>query len=208
MNMNNCIVNTANTFSYTTSTKSVNACDYAAPSTSIKMTEGQYCNLFSDINKGLDSVEITDYKSKMTIKDINVYGKPDPKVVEVEFENGYDKKTTKIKAVCDKDDVFDLEFGVYIAMAKYLYGKALTTKGIEFKAFELSLYTENEKKVRKAIKEYHKKIKALEDEKKELEEQKKAKLRRKEKNHLRRQKIKERKQKELIKLIDKVVKNS
>ena len=68
--------------------------------------------------------KINKYISDVIITDINVYGSPEPKVVEVTFK--YGENTQKIKAICDKDDVFNLEYGIYIAIAKYIWGKHLT----------------------------------------------------------------------------------
>ena len=50
--------------------------------------------------------KLNEYINYITITDINVYGSPEPKVVEVTFK--YDDSIQKIKAICDKDDVFNL----------------------------------------------------------------------------------------------------
>jgi len=132
---------------------------------------------------------LCEYYYEPIIIDINVYGHDKPKVVEVEFK--YQGYTKKIKAICNNEDEFDLKKGVYIALSKLLYKNEYTTEGIEEMAHQLSLKKENEKKVDKAIKDYHKKLRAEEENKQKEKEEKAARKRRKEKNDARKRRRKE-----------------
>ena len=107
-----------------------------------------------------------EFNPNIRIKDVTVYGKPDPRVVELLIWEREDEciRKTKVKAICDKEDVFDLEKGIYIAIIKYLYGNTLTPTGIEEFADKLKLYTFWNKKVQKAIKLYNDKLKTKEKE--------------------------------------------
>ena len=143
--------------------------------------------------------KLKEYINYITITDINVYGSPEPKVVEVTFK--YDESIQKIKAICDKDDVFNLEYGIYVAIAKYIWGKHLTPAGIEMKAKELSMYRAWDKTVNKAIKCYFKKLKDTEDAERKETDAKEAKLRRRNKNQIKKRKKKDKAMSELKKLM-------
>lgn len=76
------------------------------------------------------------------------------KVIKVQFTDG-----TSVKAICHDGDVFSLNRGLFIAMAKRLYGDEYTVEGVEFMAAQLSYLKKYNKMVDKAIKLYEKEIK-------------------------------------------------
>lgn len=164
----------------------------------------------NDGKKSLDEychdkyIEFMNDQKEFCIKDINVYGSPEPRVVEVEFYHKH--KPIKVKAICDKEDKFDLARGIYICIAKLLYKDSMTLEGIIKKADELSLYKHNEKIVNNAIKDYKKKIKTIEEAKEKEKQKKKEEASRREKKIARKKKQRERKNDELAKAIKKAIK--
>lgn len=170
-------------------------------------------NLIVETNNGNKSlneychdkcVEFMNDQKEFCITDINVYGSPEPRVVEVEFY--YNHKPKKVKAICDKEDKFDLARGIYICIAKLLYKDSMTLEGIIKKADELSLYKHNEKIVNNAIKDYKRKIKIIEEAKEKEKQKKKEEASRREKNIARKRRQRERKNDELAKAIKKAIK--
>lgn len=93
-------------------------------------------------NTSEKNIEILDYKILV----------PD-KVIRVNFT---DKKSEKL--VCDKEDIFDLRNGLFIALAKHLYKNTYTLEGIELKAKEFSYTKKYIKMIDKVIRNHNKKI--------------------------------------------------
>lgn len=98
------------------------------------------------------------------------------RVVEVTFNDYF---YTKVKTVCDKNDIFSLERALYIAYAKQRYNGTYTSEGIEKKADEFKYEKFYVSKVKNALKVYEcqQKLAALDKEEKEI------KLRQKQKRH-------------------------
>ena len=98
------------------------------------------------------------------------------RVVEVTFNDYF---YTKVKTVCDKNDIFSLERALYIAYAKQRYNGTYTSEGIEKKADEFKYEKFYVSKVKNALKVYEcqQKLAALNKEEEEI------KLRQKQKRH-------------------------
>ena len=96
------------------------------------------------------------------IKDVKEY--VSNKVYEFTFNDD-----TKIKTICDEEDVFDLEYAFYLALAKKLYSETYTFEGVIHKSYELQY----EKKYVKIVKNGIKLFKKIQEEKikKEQEEE-------------------------------------
>lgn len=88
------------------------------------------------------------------------------KVVKVTFGDRREEKM-----ICSKEDVFNLERCLYIAIAKHLYKEEYTIEGIEWKAFELSHQKEFVKIVKRALKFYEKKEKERAEEEVRIKEE-------------------------------------
>ena len=114
------------------------------------------------------------------------------RVVEVTFD---DDLYTKVKTVCDKNDIFSLERALYIAYAKRLYNGKYTSEGIEKKADEFKYEKYYVSKVKNALKvyEYQQKLAALDKEEEEI------KLRQKQKRHERNERRRARRAEEATK---------
>ena len=134
-----------------------------------------------------------------TIEKIDVYNN---KVVKVTFEDRQSDLLIEVKAICDDDDIFDLEKGVYICIAKLLYSGILTTRGIESAANDIALYKKNVKYVNKAIKQYYKEIKEAELFEIQKAKEKAEKQNRENKKRLKNQKRKEKRKSDFIDLIN------
>lgn len=139
-----------------------------------------------EFNSKVDSVK-KDEKQTMNFKisKLDVFNN---KVVKTTFSDGKVER-----AICDEEDEFDLKFGVFICISKYLYKDTLTNHGIYIKALELSWYKEYNKIVDKAIKDYYKKLDKENKEKEEKQLEKEKAARRKIKNNIR--KVKQKKKK-------------
>lgn len=111
------------------------------------------------------------------------------RVVEVTFNVGL---LTKVKTVCDKNDIFSLERALYIAYAKRQYNDVYTLEGIEKKADEFKYEKSYVSKVKNALKVYEcqQKLAALDKEEEEI------KFRQKQKRHERNERRRERRAKE------------
>lgn len=98
------------------------------------------------------------------------------RVVEVAFNDYF---YTKVKTVCDKNDIFSLERALYIAYAKYRYNDMYTSEGIEKRADEFKYEKIYVSKVKNALKVYEcqQKLAALNKEEEEI------KYRQKQKRH-------------------------
>lgn len=179
-------------------------------SITISLNENNLAIETNDGNKSLDEychdkfTEFMNDQKEFCITDINVYGSPEPRVVEVNFY--FNHKPKKVKAICDKEDKFDLARGIYICIAKLLYKDSMTLEGIIKKADELSLYKHNEKIVNNAIKDYKRKIKIIEEAKEKEKQKKKEEASRREKNIAKKKRQRERKNDELAKAIKKAIK--
>ena len=99
------------------------------------------------------------------------------KVVKVNFTDG-----TFEKMVCHEDDMFDLKWCMFVAIAKKLYKNRYTCDGIEYKARELTYLKSTVKMVDKVMKDYNKKIKE-EEKAKRIEEAKKSAKENKKRKH-------------------------
>ena len=73
------------------------------------------------------------------------------KVVEVLFEEGNTEKM-----VCQEEDVFDIRRCLFIALAKHLYKKEYTFKGIEYKANEMMYIKRYAKMIDDVLKKHYK----------------------------------------------------
>jgi len=137
-----------------------------------------------------------------SIGKIDVYN---DKVVKVTFiDRRQSDLLIEVKAICDDNDIFDLEKGVYICIAKLLYNGILTTQGIESAAYDIALYKNNVKHVNKAIKKYFKEIKEAELSKIQKAKEKEEKQNRENKKRLKNQKRKEKRKSDFIDLINEV----
>lgn len=89
------------------------------------------------------------------------------RVVEVTFNDYF---YTKVKTVCDKNDIFSLERALYIAYAKQRYNGTYTSEGIEKKADEFKYEKFYVSKVKNALKVYEcqQKLAALNKKRKKL----------------------------------------
>lgn len=85
------------------------------------------------------------------IDDIQIFA-PEFRVICVTFVDG-----TKIRCICDKSDTFNLEYGVYLAISKYLYKDYLTLDGVIEHVEHLKQLKSVKKVVDNAIKAYHRK---------------------------------------------------
>lgn len=114
------------------------------------------------------------------------------RVVEVTFN---DDLYTKVKTVCDKNDIFYLERALYIAYAKRLYNGKYTSEGIEKKADEFKYAKSYVSRVKNALKVYEcqQKLAALDKEEEEI------KLRQKQKRHERNERRRARRAEEATK---------
>ena len=85
---------------------------------------------------------------------------------------------TIIKTVCSGEDVFDLRYACFLAIAKKLYSKILTFDGVINESYQLMYYKEYNKMVDKAIKKFYKEQeeKAKEEEAKRISKRKHDKL--------------------------------
>lgn len=98
---------------------------------------------------------------------------------------------TEIKTICKENDTFDFEFAFYLAYAKYLWKKSLTSAGIEKKAKEIMDIIDFNKLVKKSIKNYFKEQKKKEDEEKKKVEEKEKKQKQAKKKTLKKSKRKQ-----------------
>lgn len=131
------------------------------------------------------------------IKSIDV--KVPNKVMIVKFVDG-----KEIKVVCDKDDEFSVERGLYIAIAKKKFGTTHTTEGIEYEADKLKHLKEYVKYVKDGVKLYYK---DLEEKQKKLDEEERIK-KYKAKRKAYKQRRAERKRNEKIDLIASAIKKA
>ena len=114
------------------------------------------------------------------------------RVVEVAFNDYF---YTKVKTVCDKNDIFSLERALYIAYAKYRYNDMYTSEGIEKIADEFKYEKIYVSKVKNALKVYEcqQKLAALNKEEEEI------KYRQKQKRHERNERRRARRAEEATK---------
>lgn len=77
-----------------------------------------------------------------------------------------------IICVVSEPDVFDMYWGCFIALSKYIHGSDITAEGIEYYAKELSFDKSLIKEVNRAIKQYSKEIEAEKKAEKEAQEKK------------------------------------
>lgn len=132
------------------------------------------------------------------------------KVVEVTI---FDGKVHTYKQICQEYDIFDLNFALALAWAKYKDGFTtnyhLTVEGLEKTANQyLCYYKETQKEFNRAIKAYNKWFK--EETRKEVEEEERQAIieRRRAKNKKRKEKMKARKREEEINTIAEAIKRS
>lgn len=134
-------------------------------------------------------------------KDIIEYKKN--KVYKFVFEDN-----KEVKTICDDEDIFSLEFAFYLALAKKIYGKELTSIGLMKKAEELSYQKYYAKLVDKGMKLF-KALKEDEEKKKEKEKLKKEQYKRLiEKKKKRDKRLEERGKENIINLITEAIKRS
>lgn len=160
-------------------------------------------------NNAVDS-SIMAYTSCLSLEDYKITigeKEKDPKFIKVEIlcpekvmRFTFDDKTV-IKTICDEEDDFDFEFAFFIALAKKMYGKEYTSRGIFTKACELEVQKKYIKIVKKGIKVFKAAEKAKVDEEKKKAEQKAIKARRHEKNMKRRAAARERRVNEMAEAI-------
>ena len=131
------------------------------------------------------------------IKDIKEY--VPNKVYEFTF---YDD--TKIKTICDEEDVFDLEYAFYLALAKKLYSDKYTFEGVIHKSYELQY----EKRYVKIVKNGIKLFKKIQEEKFKKEQEEKLKKNQHKKYVEKKIKAKRRKEQNKINKIAKAIRLS
>lgn len=96
------------------------------------------------------------------------------KTMRVKISDQLEFHTPKdIICVVSEPDTFDMYWGCFIALSKFVHGDDITVEGIEYYAKKLSFDKLQIKEVNRAIKQYYKEIEA---EKKAAEEEKQKKL--------------------------------
>lgn len=121
------------------------------------------------------------------------------KVYEFTFHDG-----KKVKTIREENDLFDLEYMFYLAIAKKLYSKDCTLEGVLYKTSMLQFEKKYVKAVQKGIKLFNK-LKKEEFKKKEYDETKK----RQHERYVRRKKeAKERKRKDQVNIIAEAIRLS
>lgn len=142
----------------------------------------KYGDCFNDVMIKLTRMQVTTaYNS--SIQGIKVYV-PD-KVMGVWIAG------KEYKQVVKEPDIFSMEFGCALALAKHMYGSMLTSRGIELAAENLLYLKPVVKEIKTAIRMYKDMEKAKAKEAAREEEIKAIKARRREKNRLRREKRKQ-----------------
>lgn len=133
--------------------------------------------------KGEDEIMLNPNMSIPTIDHFEVYNNVAMKV----YFKDYKDKNDYVKVTVQKDkngfpyDDFDMERGLYLAIAKKLFKGQLTGAGIEEYANQLQLLVSANKEVKKAIRDYNEeqtkiaKMKKMEEDKKKGFERRKAK---------------------------------
>ena len=96
------------------------------------------------------------HKNEHPIKIIKIEVLKPEKVVRFTFEDN-----TQIKTICDDKDTFSLTDACYVALAKYISKKNLTSDGVWYFAQELKYYKIAQKIVAKTIKTYFKQLAEL-----------------------------------------------
>lgn len=171
-----------------------------SPNANIEFTiEGETTDLKTIMDMIKEKAKPENIFDFFSIEKIDVYN---DKVVKVTFVDRQSDLLIEVKAICDDNDIFDLEKGVYICIAKLLFNGILTTQGIEFAANEIALYKNNVKKVNKAIKQYYKEIKEAELLEIQKAKEKAEKQNRENKKRLKNQKRKEKRKSDFIDLIN------
>ena len=95
------------------------------------------------------------------------------KTMRVRVRDRYTFEEAKdIICVVSEPDVFDIYWGCFIALSKYIHGSDITAEGIEYYAKELSFDKSLIKEVNRAIKQYSKEIEAEKKAEKEAQEKK------------------------------------
>lgn len=130
------------------------------------------------------------------------------KVMEVTLNGNlcWGVRSGTYKMVVREPDVFDMEFGCALAIAKAIYSTVYTPDYVEEKAYEILKTKYYLKEIRKAIKKYNKKV-AEEKKAQKAEEERKAIIaRRRAKNKKRKEKMRARKKQEEINTIAEAIK--
>lgn len=164
---------------------------------------------FSSNSNWTPTIDSLTVCTPLSLEDYIITGEKekDPKFTKIEIlcpekvmRFTFDDKTV-IKTICDEEDDFDFEFAFFIALAKKMYGKEYTSRGIFTKACELEVQKKYIKIVKKGIKVFKAAEKAKVDEEKKKAEQKAIKARRHEKNMKRRAAARERRVNEMAEAI-------
>lgn len=171
-----------------------------SPNANIEFTiEGETTDLKTIMDMIKEKAKPENIFDFFSIEKIDVYN---DKVVKVTFVDRQSDLLIEVKAICDDNDIFDLEKGVYVCIAKLLYNGILTTQGIESAAYDIALYKKNVKYVNKAIKQYFKEIKEAELFEIQKAKEKAEKQNRENKKRLKNQKRKEKRKSDFIDLIN------
>lgn len=132
-------------------------------------------------------------------------------VVEIVPEKVYKfifQDKTEIKTICDKDDVFNLKYMFYLAIAKKLYSKTLTFDGVLYKSYEIQYEKQFNKIVKNGVKILKQKQEAKRKEEEEKDTKKAIQERKKERAIQKKKATKERKKKEQIDIIAEAIRQS
>lgn len=117
------------------------------------------------------------------------------KVVEVLFEEGNTEKM-----VCQEEDVFDIRRCLFIALAKHMYKKEYTFKGIEYKANEMMYIKRYVKMIDDVIKKHHKGELDAQKKKQQEQEEKERIARRRAKRYAYKERRKHKEEEHLVEL--------
>ncbi len=117
------------------------------------------------------------------------------KVVEVLFEEGNTEKM-----VCQEEDVFDIRRCLFIALAKHLYKKEYTFKGIEYKANEMMYIKRYAKMIDDVLKKHYKGELDAQKKKQQEQEEKERIARRRAKRYAYKERRKHKEEEHLVEL--------
>ena len=157
---------------------------------------------WDDLNRLVEK-DIKNMNDKKNCKIIDVVEIVPEKVYKFIFQD-----KTEIKTVCDKNDVFDLKYMFYLAIAKKLYSKTLTFDGVLYKSYEIQYEKQFNKIVKNGVKILKQKQEAKRKEEEEKATKKAIQERKKEKAIQKKKVAKERKKKEQINIIAEAIRQS
>lgn len=148
------------------------------------------CSSAATVNGCVSTSSIYFYDQENLIKSGTLVIKPEPSKARYIIEKItmlQPNKTMRVKiydrlefghtpkniiCVVSEPDIFDMYWGCFIALSKYIHGSNITAEGIEYYAKELSFDKLQIKEVNRAIKQYSKEIEAEKKAEKEAQEKK------------------------------------